>query len=181
MENKDLQDDLEQEVTLPEKDENLEDLDYDSAIEQLKEARKKARTLDAQRKHFRSKLEKLNSSEEKEQAVKQTPQLDNDVTKRLNSLETLETKRQFGHDHGLSPEETDLAFRFAGSGDPKEALENSFFKAGLEAQRTQQRIDNATPSSSKKSTTFEGKSWDEQSTEERAKNFSKVMSRAKKG
>lgn len=99
---------------------------------------------------------------------------DEDVTERLGRLEQTEKKRQFGHKHQLSPEETDNLFRFAGSSDPEEALKSPFFQAGLKESRRASRVAEATPSSTNRSAKVDGKTFAEMTPEERSKNWSKI-------
>lgn len=79
-----------------------------------------------------------------------------DLTQRLNNLELLEKKRQFGYENGLSPEETDAIFKI-NPNPSKEDLENPFVKGGIEALRAKKRVAENTPSSSQRSVTFKGK------------------------
>lgn len=96
---------------------------------------------------------------------------------RIKRLEMAEDKRQFGHAHGLSPEETDHVFAFAqGTGiKPKDALESAFIKNGLEAMRRQAKVDAATLGPSSRSPIVEGKTVKEMTSEERKKNFGKIV------
>jgi len=92
-------------------------------------------------------------------------------------LETSEEKRQFGHAHGLSPEETDHVFAYATGMNvkPQEALDKPFIKSGLSAIRAQQRADQATPGPSARSPRVEGKTFSEMTADERRKNFTTVV------
>jgi len=103
-----------------------------------------------------------------------------DLRRVVKKLEHSDKKREFQFKHNLSPEETDYVFRFAGKDDLVKTLEHPFVKAGLEAIRTQKRVEAATPSSSSTSRTIDGKSWAELKPEERAKNFDKFASSFKK-
>lgn len=89
---------------------------------------------------------------------------DDKVSDRLSNLEKSEEKRQFGHEHNLSPEETDKIFAM----NPKptaDTLKDPFIKAGLEAIRRDKRVDANTPSSSAKSKVLDTKEFKELSPE----------------
>jgi len=96
---------------------------------------------------------------------------------RLKRLELSEDKRQFGHAKELTPEETDHVFAFAqGTGlKPSEALEHPFVKSGLESLRRARKADGATPGPSSRSPVVEGKTFSEMNTDEKRKNFEKVV------
>lgn len=110
---------------------------------------------------------------------KPTPKDDN-VDDRVSKLELSEKKRNFGYDNGLSPEETDHLFRFAGDKTPDEALKDPFFQAGLKEMRRSKRVAEAIPSSSNRATKVDGKGFDEMSSEERSKNWDKIVGSKKK-
>lgn len=97
---------------------------------------------------------------------------------RVAKLEQAESKRQFGHQHSLSPEETDHVFAYAqGIGKkPDEVLEHPFIKNGLDAMRRASRASGATPGPSSRSPQVEGKSFKDMTPEERKKNFPKISS-----
>lgn len=169
---------LEQDIEVSEDNNDLEDLDQETLKEKLLEERKRSKTLDAQRKHFKEKFEK--ASEKKEEIQSPSEDTDTSMEKRLSELEMERKKREFGHHHGLSPEETDTAFRFNPK-DPKQSLEHPFFKAGLEATRSQKRAESATPSTSKRSAVVNGKSYEEMTPDERKEHYSKVLSSKARG
>lgn len=100
---------------------------------------------------------------------------DNDLAKDVTYLKVAEKKRQVGYRLALSPEETDKLFRFAGDSDPEEAFKDPFFKAGLTEFRREKRVAEATPSTSNRSRKVEGKTFAEMTSEERAKNWDKVV------
>lgn len=102
---------------------------------------------------------------------------DDEVSQRIGKLELSEEKRQFGHQHGLSPEETDRLFAYSqGMGlKPNDALKDEFFKTGLEASRKKANADHATPGPSRRAPVVEGKTLKEMTTDERRKNFEKIV------
>lgn len=101
--------------------------------------------------------------------------LEEEVISDIAELKLSEKKRQIGYKHGLSPEETDKLFAFAGKDNPEEALKDTFFQAGLKEYRAQKRVNEAIPSSTNRSTKIEGKTFSDMSDEERAKNWSKLF------
>lgn len=111
---------------------------------------------------------------------KEEHKIDEDVVQSVKKLEQAEAKRQFGHEHSLSPEETDIAFKFAGGKPSKETLEDSFFKAGLESLRAKKRLENNTPGSNSRSSVFSDKSFAELDEKGREKSFNEAVAGAKK-
>jgi len=82
---------------------------------------------------------------------KRTQQLpekkEDDIHQTVQELKLAETKRQFGYEHGLSPEETDAVFRINPK-PTKETLEDPFVKGGLQAIRAKKKVAENTPRSS---------------------------------
>jgi hypothetical protein len=104
---------------------------------------------------------------------KQLPTRDSEdpIVKKVEKLETIEAKRQFGYENGLSPQETDFVFRISGGKPDKKILEDPFVKSGLEGYRASKRVENNTPGTNSKSPIFQGKKYDDMSEEERRKSF----------
>lgn len=102
-----------------------------------------------------------------------------ELSKTVKRLEMIENKRQFGFEHGLSPEETDAVFKFSNGKPTKETLDHPFVKAGIESIRASKRIEANTPSSSQRSSPFAGKQFKEMSEEDRAKAFESKMASIK--
>lgn len=100
------------------------------------------------------------------------PEKDDDIHKTVAELKFAETKRQFGYEHGLSPDETDVVFRFSPK-PTKEDLEHPFVKGGLEALRAKRRVESNTPSPSSKIFKVGGKQWHELSSQEKEANWAK--------
>lgn len=71
-----------------------------------------------------------------------------DIRKTVEQLSLAEKKRQFGYEHGLSPDETDAVFTFTPN-PTKETLANPFVEGGLAKLRSKKRVDENTPSSSR--------------------------------
>lgn len=57
----------------------------------------------------------------------------------------------------------------------EEALNSAVIKAHLKVKQTREKIANATPHSSSKSTVVNGKTWDEMSEDERRKNYTTLL------
>lgn len=106
--------------------------------------------------------------------------MDDEVVQSVKKLEQAEAKRQFGFEHKLSPEETDLAFKFSGGKPTKEVLEDEFFKGGLESLRAKQRLANNTPGSSSRSSVFTEKPFSEMKEDERKNTFEAKMKSIRK-
>lgn len=86
---------------------------------------------------------------------------DEELVGRVSKIEQIESKRQFGFEHGLSPQETDIAFKFANGKPTKETLKDPFFEAGLESLRAKERLTKNIPGASSRSSVFQDKSFSE--------------------
>ena len=133
----------------------------------------------------RAKTAEANAKELKAKIPLQTPEkpkFEDDVIQKVDRLEQIEKKRQFGYKNSLSPEETDLLFRFAGSQDPTEVIKDEIFKDVLEAQRRRTRVADAIPSSSNRNISVDGKPFesltDDQKADFRKKNWSKLVKKS---
>ena len=102
---------------------------------------------------------------------KEEHKIDDEIVGDVRALKEAEAKRQFGFEHGLSPRETDMAFKFSNGKPTKETLEDPFFKGGLETLRTKDRLANNTPGSTSRSTVFKDKPFVELSEDDRKKTF----------
>lgn len=78
---------------------------------------------------------------------------DDDIRLTVKELQMAEKKRQFGYEHGLSPEETDAVFKLSPN-PTKEVLDDPFVKGGLASLRAKKRVAENTPSSSSRSASF---------------------------
>jgi hypothetical protein len=98
------------------------------------------------------------------------------LTKDVAYLKTVEEKRSFGHQHGLSPEAVDNVFSYAQGRaiKPEEALKDDFVKSGLNALRAKERLASNVPGPSHRSTVVGGKSFSEMKPEDRRSNWSKM-------
>ena len=85
--------------------------------------------------------------------LQEQPTEDEDIATTVKQLKLAEDKRRFGYENGLSPEETDAIFKI-NPNPTKETLEDPFVKGGLERIRQQNRVDENTPRTSRKSSSF---------------------------
>lgn len=107
---------------------------------------------------------------------------DKTVTETLERLSLSDEKRTFGHQHKLSPEETDTLFGYAKGTNkaPVDALKDAFFQNGLKATRAQTQNDNATPGPSGRRPVVEGKEWDKLGSKDKRQNFGAFLDSVKK-
>lgn len=104
---------------------------------------------------------------------------DPELVTRLSKLEQVETKRTFGFENNLSPEETDWIFKSTGGKPTKEDLGNPFIKAGLEGYRQSKRVAENTPNSQARGFATTGKEFKDLSEDERKTAFESDMRRRK--
>ena len=162
-------------------------LDIPSGVEgdeaDVETLKKNVATLNAQKKHWREKAVDPTTGkpykelfEAAQQAKNNQPAEGDDVKKDIQWLKAVEEKRQFGYQHGLSPEEADQVFNYAqGAGiKPEKALEHPFVKSGLESLKATQRAQSATPRPSSRSPLVEGKTFKDLKPEERKANWEKI-------
>lgn len=165
-----------QEAIIP--DEELElDLNLDDTedVEALKAELEKERAIRKQLLARAKKAEALKKEEAKPQKPLSTKtKLDDEVLKDIAELKLSDKKRHIGYKLGLSPEETDTLFRFAGGEDPEEAFNNQFFQAGLKEFRKDKAVQEAIPSSTSKARTIAGKDFKSMTEEERKANWAKI-------
>ncbi len=102
-----------------------------------------------------------------------------DIRQTVQSLQLAETKRQFGYQNGLSPEETDHIFKI-NSNPTKEILEDPFVKGGLQAIRAKRRVEDNTPQTSSRSPRFELPKKEDLTPDDKQKAFEDFMSSKKK-
>lgn len=101
---------------------------------------------------------------------------DKDIRKAVESLQLAEKKRQFGYEHGLSPEETDAVFKLSPN-PSKDVLEDPFVKGGLSALRAKKRVAENTPTSSSRSASFKIDSSKDKTPEARQKALEEFVSK----
>ncbi len=151
------QETVEQEETTQEEVEETSQEDVVTiSKDKFKSMQRKAIAYDAQKKN-------------KTLPAKQEP--DKEIYKSVKRLEEIESKRQFGFENNLSPEETDFVFKITGGKPDKDILENPFVKSGLEGYRAKKRIEANIPNSSSSSLHFQGKQFKDLSEEDRKKAF----------
>lgn len=99
------------------------------------------------------------------------PQTDPNITKRLDTLEVSEKKREFGFANGLSPAETDHIFRL-NPNPTKKFLKEAFVQGGLAELRRRSNLTSNIPNGSAHSVPVKGsKTFSELSKEEKSQNF----------
>lgn len=181
-----------QEGTNPEELEleiNLDPIDGTEDAEALKtkfeEAQKKLEQFNnvvarAKKAEEEAKALKAKLTETAPRITKPEPKDDNELASKVSRLEEIENKRQFGYEHNLSPEETDVVFQFSGGKPTKETMEHPFVQAGIEALRANKRVENNTPRPSLKGMTFNNKPFAELKPDEKQKVFEERVKGAKK-
>lgn len=175
---------LEAELALPEWAKELDP--ENAAPEQVKELLKLSNTALAQKNHFRKKWKDATTGSNPArpapaEVIPNAPHTDEAqapaITERLMRVELSEEKRQFGHAHNLSPEETDAVFAFAkGNGlSNEDAFKHPFVRSGIEGSRRENRIAAGTPGPSSRVPKVEGKTFREMTPAERRKNWDKIV------
>lgn len=99
-----------------------------------------------------------------------------DVRQSISELKMAEQKRQFGYENNLSPDETDIVYRF----NPKptsETLKLIPVVGALEAMRKQKKVSDNTPKSTSRSPRFELPKKDNLSSDEKQKAFNEYLER----
>jgi hypothetical protein len=149
-------------------------------------------TSNARKEHYKTKtgsLEEQNTTLSKENvefkkaSSDKTPagsEGDSEMDKRLSRLEYSDKKAELVHEYKISPvAASELLKRSQDTGKSvSEVFKNdSWFKAGLSAEQSQSRAEDAVPTSSGKSLKFKNKSWSEMNKKERKENFSKVFNK----
>lgn len=100
---------------------------------------------------------------------------DDDIRQTVKELQLAEKKRQFGYEHGLSPEETDAVFKLSPN-PTKSVLEDPFVKGGLASLRAKKRVAENTPSSSSRSASL-NIDHSKSTPDEKQKEFEKFVSK----
>lgn len=104
-------------------------------------------------------------------SLKQTP----GVEDRLSQIELTEQKRSFGYQNQLSPDETDLVFKYT-ENPTRETLNDPFIQGGLERIRRDKRIADNTPTGSgSNSHSYFKQDRSKMSASERKQSFQKMM------
>ena len=119
----------------PQPDETVPKSQYNQVFARTKAAEEKAKTLQAE-------LEKY-----KKPPLTEKP---DDIRATVAELKMAETKRQYGYENGLSPEETDFVFKFS-SQPSKDTLNDVAIKGALQAIRAKKKVSDNTPKASRSS------------------------------
>lgn len=117
----------------PQNDETVPKSQYNQVFARTRAAEEKAKVLQAE-------LEKY-----KKPTLTEKP---DDITSTVKRLELAETKRQYGYEHGLSPEETDFVFKISPK-PSKETLDDVAIKGALQAIRAKKKVSDNTPKASR--------------------------------
>lgn len=164
--------------------------DDGATTEQVAPLKKGVQTLSAQKKYWRDAAvdpatgkkwkdiaaERAARGDQPDNHNAQVPGDLKEIKGDVDYLKTVEEKRQFGHQHNLSPEAVDNVFAHARGRNikPDEALKDTFVKRGLEALSAEERTRNAVPRPSHRTAVVGGKSIGEMKPEERRANWGKV-------
>lgn len=160
----DLENNNEEEVDLEIKDDEESDDPIDK-IDDIEELRKRAKGYRAvaTRKKTQPKLEtKAKTTDNK------------DILGKIELLEMAEKKRQFGYEHGLSPEQTDRVFR-VNPNPSAEDLKDPFIQAGLNALKRKESLEKNIPETSAKTSAVLPKDFDKLSPQEKDAAYEKFM------
>lgn len=124
-------------------------------------------------------FERAKNAEAKAKELKPTESIiheqNDSVLKDLSELKLAESKRQFGYENGLSPNQTDKVFQLTQNNPTKDILEDDFVKAGLRALEAKKRVESNVPSGNAKTVTIKGKAFSDLSRDEKEKNFGDYM------
>lgn len=150
--------------------EDIQDIDEPKAegSEDVKTLKEKLAELEHKNKQLYARLKKEPEKAEKKPSYSQ-PVEDSDWKQKIEFITT--------KGRSLDAEDVDEVIAYAkGKGiSYEEALNSQVIKAHLKVKQTREKIANATPHSSSKSTVVNGKTWSEMNEQERAKNFDKMM------
>ena len=172
LEEQDTSSNPEPELELDLSDEDIQDADEPKAegSEDVNALKAKLAELEHKNKQLYARLKKEPEKAEKKPDNSQ-PVEDSDWKRRIEFITT--------KGRSLDAEDVDEVIAYAkGKGiSYEEALEAGVIKSYLTVKKAREKIANATPRSSSKSTVVNGKTWAEMSEQERAKNFDKMMKR----
>ena len=162
--------------------ENLDNPEEDKYEEESKEgvSREDHNKEVSRRKRAEALIEKMKSEKRSREDKQEKPPVedkaDKPVAKELNVREVLELKGK-GYTEGEILRIDNYARKY---GVPyQELLEDELFKAGMEARRKEDRVEQATPASTNRSITINKKSFKDMSEDERRKNFGAVVDKIK--
>lgn len=160
----------EPELELDLSDEDIQDIDEPKAegSEDVKTLKEKLAELEHKNKQLYARLKKEPEKVEKKPSYSQ-PVEDSDWKQKIEFITT--------KGRSLDAEDVDEVIAYAkGKGiSYEEALKSQVIKAHLKVKQHREKIANATPHSSSKSTVVNGKTWDEMSEDERRKNYTTLL------
>jgi hypothetical protein len=160
----------EPELELDLSDEDIQDIDEPKAegSEDVDALKAKLAELEHKNKQLYARLKKEPEKAEKKPSYSQ-PVEDSDWKQKIEFITT--------KGRSLDAEDVDEVIAYAkGKGiSYEEALNSAVIKAHLKVKQHREKIANATPHSSSKSTVVNGKTWDEMSEDERRKNYTTLL------
>lgn len=130
--------------------------------------------LEAKNKQLYARLKKEKTATKQPKTQSASENIDDDLRSKVETLSLAEQKRQFGYAHGLSPEETDAVFRY-NPNPTAETLSDPFMKGGLSMIRKSKRLSDGIPTSSSRSFSVEGKSFQELPKEDKQKHYQSLI------
>ena len=153
-------------------------LKEDEPKKETDDVQKQLERKDAIIRQLTARAKKAEAKPEPRQITKEDKGND-DIRQTVQSLQLAETKRQFGYQNGLSPEETDHIFKI-NSNPTKEILDDPFVKGGLQAIRAKRRVEDNTPQTSSRSPRFELPKKEDLTPDDKQKAFEDFMASKKK-
>ena len=151
---------------------SVEDMDYDTLAQKYKEAA-------AQKNHWRDKAKKLEERQPQKQEPQPVAKIEEPNISPSREDPDWRPKIDFvtGKGRDLDAEEVTEVVNYAkGAGiSYDDALETPMFKAYLKERQAQKRVENATPSASKKSAMVNGKNFHTMSSAEKQANFQQFV------
>ena len=170
LEEQDTSSNPEPELELDLSDEDIQDIEEPKAegSEDVNALKAKLAELEHKNKQLYARLKKEPDKVEKKPDNSQ-PVEDSDWKRRIEFITT--------KGRNLDADDIDEVIAYAkGKGiSYEEALNSQVIKAHLKVKQHREKIANATPPSSSKSTIIDGKTWSEMSEEERRKNYTKML------
>jgi len=162
----------EPELELDLSDEDIQDIEEPKAegSEDVDALKAKLAELEHKNKQLYARLKKEPEKAEKKPSYSK-PEEDSDWKQKIEFITT--------KGRSLDAEDVDEVIAYAkGKGiSYEEALNSQVIKAHLKVKQHREKIANATPPSSSKSTMVNGKTWSQMNEQERAANFHKMMKR----
>lgn len=169
-----MEKDENQDVELEQENDEQEEVETsEEDNEEVDESKEDSTDWEAEAKKWKA-IANRNKKKQEKPAKKLETDDQPDLRQDVEFLKQSEKKRAFGYEHQLSPEETDKIFQI-NPNPTADTLKDPFVKAGLEALRRKNRVDDNTPSSSTKSNPVLTKKFKEMNPHERNAQWQKFM------